>query len=166
MVSLLVAIFLFINIYFEFDFLGQKVQENIENATTTTGSRFGSALADWLLFKNNPVLGYGRNIDAKYNISYFDISVMHRNNGLTNLFVRWGIIFGLIYIVFYYKSLKNVALYYKKNTKYTALTGFLVILLSGFSQGIFQYPLFHAFIFLGLIIYKPPDHSIVSRKKV
>lgn len=163
-ISLLAATILFVNVYFEVDFLGRKVQDNIEEATTTTGSRFGSALADWLLFKQNPIIGYGRNIDAKYGVSYFDLSIMHRNNGLTNLFVQWGLILALVYLVLYYKSLINITSFYKKDIKYTALTGFIVIILSGFSQGIFQYSLFHSLIFLGLIVYKFPNLKSPNNK--
>lgn len=148
------TILLFLNLYFEVDFLGQKVQENIENAPTTTSSRFGSALADWILFQKNPVLGYGRNLEAKYGLSFFDISVMHRNNGLTSFFVTWGIILGLLYFSLYYISLRNVTRFYRRNERFIPLVAFLIIILSGFSQGIFQYPFFHALMFLGFVVYK------------
>jgi hypothetical protein len=154
LILLIPIVLIFINLYIKVDFLGDKVQANITEAPETTTSRFGSALADWYIFKQNPILGFGRNIEARYGLSYYDPVLMHRNNGITNFLVQWGILLTILYFFLYYKSMRNYIIFLKSRNKYSAIVGFIIILLCGFSQGIFQYPFFHAFIFLGLVVYK------------
>jgi hypothetical protein len=141
---LLVAIYqLVVNV----DFLIPKIQEDILLADETTSSRFGSALADIDLIANNPVIGYGRNMQAQYGTDVFDKVVMHRNNGLTRLIATWGII-GYIYLIFVFIGLRRLAFALNPQKPLSPLLPFLVLLISGFSQTIFQYPFFMGLVFL------------------
>jgi len=137
-----------LNLYRELDFLGRKITKNIELAEETTSSRFGSARADFELIIKQPILGYSRNIGAIYGTTNFDLQTMHRNNGLTKLFVTWGII--AIYILWrIWVSCRIVAYSYAvKNGNIILFAG---IILSSFSQNIFQFSFF-----LGILFWSIP----------
>lgn len=151
------------------EFLKPKVEEDITLSETTTTSRFGSALADWKTFKENPFIGKGRIVSSKiYMIE------MHRNNGLLNLMATYGIFISLLYFGLYIKSFKRICLYnhYPFSFAYFLLLSFLMM---GFSQGIFMRPFFYTFLFLFVVypankklqhhvssIYNQPPHHLSS----
>jgi hypothetical protein len=141
------------------DFLVPKIQEDILLADETTSSRFGSALADIELIADNPVIGYGRNMQAQYGTDIFDKAVMHRNNGLTRLIATWGII-GYIYLIFVFVGFRKLALALNPSKPLSPVLPFLVLLISGFSQTIFQYPFFMGLVFLVAAVRPspPPAH--------
>lgn len=92
-------------IIFNIDFLGEKIIHNIEVADETTGSRFGSALADFQLILNSPIIGNGRGFE-KFGIDsseQFNLD-FHRNNGLTNILVLYGIPFFIVLLFLFYKK--------------------------------------------------------------
>lgn len=142
--------FFTISLVIELDFLLPKIVENFQVAESTTTSRFGSAYADLLLFDAHPILGYGRNLTAMYGTERFIHSVMHRNNGLTKLFVQWGLILSLIFLIQIYRSIVKLNYMYGNKHSY-AIILFISLLMSSFSQGIFQYPFFMGFIFIQYI---------------
>lgn len=122
-----------------FDFLGQKFIQDYNDASYDVGSRFGSALADYKLIIENPVIGYGRDFSSMYDVSYWDVSLMHKNNGFTKLFVTWGI--AAIYILYRFrKSFFHISNYYSVANGGQILF-FIFIILSS-SQTVFQYPFF------------------------
>jgi hypothetical protein len=137
--------FLIINI----PFLLPKIKDNVIIAKNDNSSRFGSALSDYELIYRNPILGYGRDIGNMYNTSTWNIKKMHRNNGITNFVTQWGVILFVIYFYNYKRSAKKICIYYKSNENLSFIFLISMILL-GFSQGLFQYPFFHAIIFLQL----------------
>lgn len=151
----LIIVLLFIYPFFwlltNLDFLLPKISDNIKLAPQTTGSRFGSALADIRLLKNNPLLGYGRNIEATYGISFFVKKEMHRNNGLTKLFVQWGLL-GIVFLYLTFKGTQGVSIFFTKNIYYSYIL-MAVIILNGFSQSIFQYTFFMGLMFWH-VVYK------------
>ena len=136
----LLLIYPFYALFTNLDFLLPKINNDIEFAQQTTGSRFGSAVADIQLISKNPVLGYGRNIEAMYGISFFIKQQMHRNNGLTKLFVQWGLL-AILFLYLTYIGFRNISLFYSNN-KYYSYLFMIVLLLNAFSQPIFQYPFF------------------------
>lgn len=132
------------------DFLLPKIQEDILIADETTTSRFGSALADIYQIQANPILGYGRNVQAQFGTGFFDKETMHRNSGVTRIVVQWGIL-ALLYYILVFRGFRNIIQVYNANHQYGAFFPFIVLFLSGFSQPIFQYPLFMGLIFFQLI---------------
>jgi hypothetical protein len=139
------------------DFLVPKIQEDILLADETTSSRFGSALADIELITNNPVIGYGRNMQAQYGTDIFDKAIMHRNNGLTRLIATWGII-GYIYLIIVFLGFRKLALALSPSKPLSPVLPFLVLLIGGFSQTIFQYPFFMGLVFLVIAVRPRPAH--------
>lgn len=142
----LLIIYLFNNL----SFLSEKVINDIALAKTTTSSRFGSALADFTLLSKHPIVGYGRNELAMYGTTQFLYEIMHRNNGLTKLLVQWGLPFGFYFLYLIKRGFNSWAKIYESKS----ITVWIVygsLLISGFSQGIFQYPFFMSFLFMKFI---------------
>ena len=134
--------------YTQIEFLGKKAEEDIELASSTTTSRFGSALVDMNHFYENPVIGYGRgkNRYGGKEVLFFSVD-QHRNNGVTQLLVTYGIYIFCLYFFIYYKNLKKFMKYNDFNDKF-AFASLLVIFILGFSQGIFTRPFFYSLLFL------------------
>ena len=151
-------------IYSNVSFLGEKAETDISMAETTTSSRFGSALADLRDFARNPVTGWGRG-ENRYGgkrVAFFSAE-QHRNNGVTHLLASYGIFIFLLYFYRYYTNLANLCRHYLVNTRF-ALFALFVILLLGFSQGIFTRPFFYALLFVGLpFVYLPKARPKVPR---
>ena len=129
------------------EFLLPKIENDLLLADETTSSRFGSALADIYQIQENPILGYGRSINAEFGSGFFDMETMHRNSGVTRIVVQWGIL-SLLYYFLVIKSFRHVIKIYAPSRPITAALPFFVLFLSGFSQSIFQYPLFIGLMFL------------------
>ena len=143
-----IAVFGFGLIILNFDFLGDKIIHNIEVANETTGSRFGSALADFDLISNSPIIGNGRGFQ-KYGIddsNQFEME-FHRNNGLTNIIVLYGIPFFLILIYIFYNK------YFIKDRMFLYNSSFscffiLILILCFFTQILFLRPFILSLLFL------------------
>lgn len=139
-------------IYSEVDFLERKIEQNIIVADYNTSSRFGSAVADFYDFIESPIIGYGRGEQRYAGRKYVSFSAeFHRNNGLSDLFVTYGFFLSLLYFYFYYKSLNSISTYNSVSNVF-ALYFLVLVLLLGFSQGIFLRPFFMSFLFLGHMI--------------
>ena len=54
---------LFIGLIVNLPFLLPKIKNNVIIADNDNSSRFGSALSDYDLIYENPILGYGRDIE-------------------------------------------------------------------------------------------------------
>jgi len=139
------------------DFLLPKLQHNISVAEETTASRFGSALADWNLYVRNPILGYGRNLEIAYEQLNIDNISLHRNNGLTKIFVQWGIL-AVLYLYFIFKSFKYLKTKIFKSV-YSPWFPFLAILMLGFSQNIFRFSFFYGLMLWQYINITLPKHE-------
>lgn len=152
-----VVIYISYQTFREQAFLESKIEDNISDQTT--GSRFGSALADIALIVKNPILGYGREIKAMYGTEDFDIESMHRNNALTKVFVQWGIL-AFLYLFYIYRGFKKICMIYRNELKIAPVFLFVVLLLNAFSQPIFQYPFFFGLMFLQFIEPKFYRHQM------
>lgn len=140
-----------LGLYFSLDFLNAKVEKNISLAGTTTSSRFGSAEADFKDFVKSPIIGWGRGQATRYggkSFAFFGTD-QHRNNGATDLLATYGIFLTIFCFYYYYKSFKVICIYNEFNEGF-AHFAFIVLLLLGFSQGIFQYVFFKSLLFLSV----------------
>lgn len=148
--------------YAQIEFLGKKAEEDIQLASETTSSRFGSALVDLKDFSQNPIVGYGRGTNRYAGKGFVFFSAeQHRNNGLTQLLVTYGIIISVLYFVYYYKNIKRYCRVCVFNEKF-ALGAFFIILILGFSQPIFVRPFFYALLFVNIKPIKLKKTNAVS----
>jgi hypothetical protein len=140
-----------ISLYFSLEFLSAKIEDNIAIADNDKSSRFGSGLADIKDWANSPIIGWGRGA-MRYGGRQFTFftAEQHRNNGLTALLASYGTIIFIVLFYNYYKSLKALCIAKSFNTQF-AVFSFVVILLLGFSQTIFQYPFFYSLMFIHLM---------------
>ncbi|MFC4269734.1 O-antigen ligase family protein [Polaribacter marinivivus] len=160
--KLLLILFVFasISIYTTTSFLEEKVKHNISLADETTSSRFGSALADYNLFKQSPLFGWGRG-PMRYGgqkIIFFGKD-QHRNNGVFVQLATYGILGSLLYFYLFYKSIFRINKYYNFIKGYSFVF-FATIMTLGFSQSLFSKPFFLCFLFLFLAM-KPMDKKIL-----
>ncbi len=149
-ILLLPMIALFTVLVINLPFLLPKIENNIIIADNNNTSRFGSALSDYKLIAENPILGYGGDLSNMFGTTKWSTKRMHRNNGITAFITQWGIILTLIYFYNYKKSADNICNYYnsKKSLAYVFL---ITILLLGFSQGLFKYTFFHSLMFIQFV---------------
>lgn len=145
-----------ISIYTTTSFLEKKVEHNISLADETTSSRFGSALADFNLFKQSPFVGWGRG-PMRYGgeQAFFFGQDQHRNNGVFILLATYGFFGSLLYYILFYKSLFTINSFFKFRKGFSFVL-FITTLLLGFSQSLFFKPFFLCFLFLFLSI-KPQN---------
>ena len=128
-------------------FMLPKIQNNIIIAENNNTSRFGSALSDYKLIYENPILGYGGDLKNMFGTVKWNVKKMHRNNGITAFITQWGLILFVIYFYNYKKSADNICTFFNSNKSLSYI--FLIsILLLGFSQGLFKYTFFHSLTFL------------------
>lgn len=149
-----------IALYERIPFLKDKIEKDIAYSNETTTSRFGSALADYNLFKESPLFGYGR-AGAKNNFKeekFFDVG-NHRNNGVFNLLVTYGLFITIIYLYKILETLKEVGVFFKL-PNYYFIFSFIILLLLSFSQGILMRPFFYAFLFIPMLFDKKSKTSI------
>ncbi len=147
-------------LYERIPFLKNKIENNIEIANETTTSRFGSALADFNMFLKSPIFGFGR-AGAKTGFKSekaFDVED-HRNNGVFNLMTTYGIIITVFYFNRILQTLKKIGINYNLPSYYYIFS-FLVIIILGFSQGIFMRTFFYSFLFLPMIF----ENKILTKK--
>ena len=168
LIALPLAIFIF-----SFDFMGDKLLEkaNFEGLTRERthnikynakihgdeylGSmdRFESAYLDWINFRKEPLLGYGRNTEKSW--FYQDISKNFAlTGGLVKILSQYGIFIGLfLYMILFYSSIRINRLYWNSQKYATAI----VLLLSSISYTVFCIPLFTAFWLYGLFGYEEDE---------
>lgn len=147
-----------ISLYFSLEFLSAKIEDNIAIANDDKSSRFGSGLADIQDFARSPIIGWGRGA-MRYGGRQFTFftAEQHRNNGLTAVLASYGIIIFFVLFYNYYKSLRQLCIAKSFNTQF-ALFSFIIILLLGFSQTIFQYPFFYSLMFIHLMFTRKTEY--------
>lgn len=141
-----------LGVYTEFDFMEEKIQRNIEVADYNTASRFGSAVADLRDFENSPIIGWGRGENRFGGMKYASFTrEFHRNNGLSDLLVTYGLIIFVFYLYRVFKSFRIIAFPISDGGLGPFIFLFVLMIL-GFSQGIFMRPFFLAFLFIPSLI--------------
>ncbi len=142
--------------YESIDFLSNKVIDNVLTASETSSSRFGSAVRDLTDLMNSPLIGYGRRAENRFgnlatnaalNLREDLDSEIHRNNGLTFLFVTYGLPGAALYLFILFMFFKRFCQLANYPRLY-AWFAFAALLCSGFSQGIFDRVLLFALLFM------------------
>jgi hypothetical protein len=110
------------------------------NDSDVSYSRFGAAVVHWNIIKDYPITGlpYDETTYSKYadNIS---------PNGITEIFLRFGVIAGFIYYVFLFKASSKMIKMFGNKKKGLGL--FLVLTLVLFSETQGNKPIYWAIIF-------------------
>jgi hypothetical protein len=145
--------------YFNLDFLGERIEREIQ--TTEIGKvpytgRIGSGIKDFQDIIKYPLFGRGRNVATRFE-GYREEEILefHRTNGLTDFLVKYGLLFSLFYFYNLYKSLRYFCINHTFNTKF-ALYMLLTILTIGLSQTFFQGTFFISLIYVHLALRKKP----------
>lgn len=123
----------------ELDFMADKITANYDKAFDSSASRFGAVIYHWEKIQLSPLLGYAGGATP---ITHFDQMMAYRENllspnGLSYLFVYWGIPLALYFYLLMYNGLKKLV---GDNEKGISLWLFLVILSTAFSQTITTSP--------------------------
>ena len=126
--------------------------ENINNIESMRRNRMVSALVDLKDLKKSPIFGLGRSSITRYG-SEKKTYLEHRNNGLTDFLLKYGIPFFLFYFYFIHKGLRLLCFINNKNYR-LAKVALIVIMLEGFSQAIFQQSVFLGMYFFYIVISK------------
>ena len=108
--------------------------------------RFDAMVFEWMNVKNDPILGYSRNVEH----SYFRTNISNNYvlaNGLVKVFGMYGIFLGLYFFYILYRSSKKIA---QDSNAQRLLAMFILFCLSAISYQILAIPIFTTFWFYGL----------------
>lgn len=132
-------------------------EENLREEYVGSLDRFESAFFEWINFKQEPLLGYGRNMDY----SWFRKEITQNfvlTGGLVKIVSQYGVFVGiLLYIILFYSSIK-ISRMFPYQRRYIFV---LALMLCSISYIVFSPPIFTAFWLYGLFCYK--DDEKVSR---
>ncbi|WP_461115501.1 hypothetical protein [Spirosoma jeollabukense] len=160
-ISIFIGSFLFANLSFLEEKINTEFSEIDSNIDKRGDSRMASALLDLSEVTQEDIfllLGKG---SAKYSrIGGTDKDAL-RNCGVTALLVEWGIPFFLLYVGLLFYSFYTLTKYYQINVLFSFTFTFIILLMS-FSEVFLDLPLFHALIFIGLMMkrYYKDKHYI------
>lgn len=141
----------FIFIFDSVPFLRGKVESQFNEVITndinkTSKNRLASFIADSRDFTKYPFFGRGISDLTRFD-NVNNVKVNNRNNGVSDVLVKFGIFGFLYYFISMYRSIHFTAIFFKKNYKFSFLF-FLTIIILGFSEPYFLFPFFFALIFL------------------
>lgn len=155
---------------FSLDFMGAKIQDRAKfgerakermiqinyyeetrgNEYIASLDRFESANFEWMNFLQDPLLGYGRNLEHSWFRSNISANMV-LTGGFVKIFSQYGIFVGLfLYVLLFYSSFK-AGLTYLNHHRLALAT---VLLVSSISYPIFSIPVYTSFWFYGLFCYK------------
>ena len=135
--------------YLKTDFLGRKINEQLENALKmdvqageVSTSRFASAILDWHYIQKHPLLGNGLHAKTRWADHHFlgTERMTGYGNGFTWMTASMGIIFMFVYFYILYKQLP-----FNKLDKWWFVFS-IILLLQG--EQFLNYPLFFALPFI------------------
>jgi len=134
-------------------FMNEKIATQI-SAVDISYSRFGAALVHWNIIKDYPITGLPYD-DKTYSNYADDISP----NGITEIFVRYGAIAGIIYYIFLFRASSTImyTLNYKKHGFFLFMILFIVI----FSETLGNKPFYWTLIFSQI-----PFSNYLKNKKI
>lgn len=117
------------------DFMSDKISSNYDKAFTSSASRFGAIIYHWEKVQESPIIGYAGGsmpmTDFDRLIDSFDRLISP--NGLSYVFVFWGIPFALFFYFLLYDGIKKLL---DIHNNWLLLSWYVVILSTAFSQTI------------------------------
>lgn len=152
----------------QLDFIANKIENrwvttisSLNNLEKTRRNRFISAAVDLEDIKAHPLIGLGRTEKTRYQRD-IDYIYRHRNNGVTDFTVKFGLIFTFLYFFTLFKSFKGICRNFQINEKFARSMLFIIFLL-GLSQILFLSSVFISLVFLNRIY--PDKKKMVKAKK-
>jgi len=143
--------------FFTFDFLGEKIVSKMDYASAGYNTRFGSAVLDLKDTLKNPVFGLGRNIETRFQGQQSDL-MRHRNNGVTNYLVTYGIFIFIFYFYLIYYSFKMMCQKFDYSPIFATYAISLIFII-GFSEGYFTLPFFYALTMMHIVFPLEKENS-------
>jgi hypothetical protein len=147
-ISSAVVLLLSILLYYQLDFLSQKINDQLD-ISDFSQNRFSAALLDFDDFIRSPFIGWSRDLSVLFKTSvYTDFT--HRPNGVTNFLRSYGFIYFLVYFVSLFSSLKIYFAHmgYRRAGR-SSLILILSIIIMGFAQQVIHIPFIMFLLFLG-----------------
>ncbi|ULQ57951.1 hypothetical protein KJS94_07025 [Flavihumibacter rivuli] len=155
LISLVSFFIISIIIYFNVEFLGKKIENEIKSVKFDAlyqggNSRISSAYLDFIELGERPFyVMFGRGAHPEYRYGTEDKQVL-RINGITDQMSRWGVFFFLFFFYNVKRSTEAIARYYGfKRT--IGILFFVTILISAFSEVLFQFGFFWTFFYLYVV---------------
>ena len=140
---------------YDLDFVGSKIEANLASSSYKAYSRFGAMAYHWEKIKESPLIGYHGgampNTALDSIMSSFE-GRMISPNGITWVFVYYGIPLAIVFYIFLYKSIDYLLPIHRR--KWETAVIFLVFLLCAFSQTITTMPIFYLIVSLSITHYK------------
>jgi len=155
--------------YFNFDFLGKKIEHQIsmtKNANVykkdSDTQRFLNIMRDIEDFRGHEIIGRGSNPLTRYAFKHEE---QIRTVGITDILVRMGSVFFLIMMYFLYKSIcAIVAIQYVKKKSLYCIGIMFTILLTLMSEVYFNFPIYWSLLFM-FLIYKPKSKNKFKKRR-
>lgn len=125
-------------------FMSDKIQTQYDQSDLSY-SRFGAVVVHWKIMKDYPFAG----LPYDNNKTYKTYSDFISPNGITEIFIRYGIPAGIIYYILLYKSCVTIMNYlgYKKRGYFM----FLILVTLLFSQAMGNRPIYLLFLFFPIL---------------
>jgi len=150
--------------YNKLSFFSDRIDRSIlyfkerDQVSNMRRDRMISAIVDIQKLIKSPILGYGRIQQIRTGHEKFDTIIDHRNNGTTDFFVKYGIIFSL----YYFMMIRRSFFYFndsKKKSKIFADIVIATILLLGFYEVIFQMPVFITLYYFSVFFIRKEQYA-------
>lgn len=139
---------------YNLDFVGTKMMANIASSSYKAYSRFGAMFYHWEKIKASPLLGYHGgampNTALDSIMSDYD-GKMISPNGVTWVFVYFGIPLAILFYMYLYKSINFLLPTLRRRWEVVAI--FFVFISCAFSQTITTMPIFFLIVSLSLTHY-------------
>lgn len=146
-------------IYAQKTFMGDEMQQNISLTQQEGKSSLDNTYRDLLELTRSPFVGFGETAHSQ------DRSI-HRDNGVMSLLITYGIPAGLLYFSVVFLFFLRYCRFHSFPVSF-AVFAFLSVLLSGFSQVIFDTPVLLAFLFLAERLRQVREQNVpVTRQRV
>ena len=154
--------------YSNLDFIGKKIEAQIERATSGADpyrkdlntQRFLNVLRDVVDFNGHETVGRGSNPKTRYS---YNPDQQIRTVGLTDILVRMGLPFTLLMLVLLYYSLSQ---FLRANNQYSvtsALGLFSAILVTLMSEVYFNFPIYWCLLFLHFAYKEPTGKEPIEK---
>ena len=155
------VLFMSFYVYTELPFVQDRINrtityfENRRSIDTERRDRMVSAIVDLRTFSEYPFFGTGRDSGARYGGAINDFIMMHRNNGLTDILVKYGLPYFIFYFWHIRKSYSNFSFHSIGNYKIYSNIAIVTIALIGFSQTLLQQSVFIALFYFSSFFSEP-----------
>lgn len=150
-IVLMVMLPFILPLIYDLDFVGSKMEANLASSSYHAYSRFGAMAYHWEKIKESPLLGYhgGALPNTALDSTMSDYAgKMISPNGITWVFVYYGIPLAFIFYMCLYRSIDFLLPLSRR--KWETLFIFFIFLFCAFSQTITTMPIFYLIVSLSL----------------